>query len=124
MLYFQSNAQHELLSSLITRVNLQAGRAICDDSVSVNEWVDLTTPVPAPHPSPVYETTYQEWLELSSSRQQSIFKTQNILLRNCPVKSRRFDLETFREILGNLDTLRTMHGAFVCSYLILPLIFQ
>ncbi|KAE9384032.1 hypothetical protein BT96DRAFT_950852 [Gymnopus androsaceus JB14] len=75
-----SNAQHELLSSLIIRVNLQAGRVICDDSVSVNKWVDLTTPVPAPHPSPVYETTYQEWLELSSSHQQSIFKTQNILL--------------------------------------------
>ncbi|KAE9383952.1 hypothetical protein BT96DRAFT_950921, partial [Gymnopus androsaceus JB14] len=104
-----SKTQHELLRSIINRVNQQEGRAKCNDSVSVNEWVDLTTPVPGPQPSPVYETTYHEWLGLSSSHQQSIFKTQSILLRNCPIKSRQFNLETFREILGNVDTLRTMH---------------
>lgn len=94
------------------RINQQAGQENCNQSVLVNEWVDLPTAAPTPESSPIYEITHSKWINLTASQQQFIFKKQHILLRDCPVKSYRFDLPSFRELLGNPDTWRTMHGVW------------
>ena len=100
----------------MNQINQQAGREKCDKTIPLNEWVDLPTAAPTPNSFPIFETTYREWIDLTASKQQFIFKKQHILLRDCPVKSYEFNLATFRELLGNPDTFRTMHGVWVCSH--------
>lgn len=114
----QSTQHHEYLRNMIGRVNQQAGRNQDFTHIPINTLapVDLPTSTPSTDHSPIYETTYNEWLRLSRSQQQYIFKNQNILLHGCPVPTQSFNLAAFRDLLGGVDTLRVMHGlCFTCS---------
>lgn len=101
---------------MIDRVNQQAERDGDLSNVPINALTHLTTPVPPVDPSPIYETSYTDWLRLSRSQQQFIFKDQNILLHNCPVATRNFNLAAFRDLLGGVDTERIMHGLYLAGF--------
>lgn len=109
---------------MISQVNQHTGRNGDLSNIHVNELKQMETPVPPADPSPIFETTYTEWLGLSRSQQQYIFKHQNLLLHDCPVATRDFNLAAFRDLLGGVDTSRIMHGLCLAGFFLLFQIFE
>ena len=61
-------------------------------------------------PSSIFRINYSDYLMLSPSAIQAIFKKKHILIQNCPVQHKKFSLSFLHNIGGSCDKIIPVQG--------------